>query len=463
MPVPSPEIIQLLATFAPALSAPSYGHALVLLYGTILGSGRRTVTSALRALGRRDETHFTNYHRFFNRAQWSGWVLSKLLLGLLIRFFLAPEAPLLLLIDETLERRRGAKIIYKGWFRDAVQSSANHVTKSLGIRWCCVCLLVEVPWSRRAWALPFVLMPVLSPKTSAQLGKVHRTSVEWAAYLVDKVRRWQPQREIVLVGDGAYAAIELVQQCQAMSVLAPPVKLVSRLRLDAALYDFAEPQVAGKRGPKPKKGVRQASLQARLSDPGTRWQRVTVPWYGGTSKSVEMVSGVSLWWKSGSDPVPLRWVLVRDPAGQLKPAAFFCSDTQDAAVTPEQIVAWFLGRWNIEVTFEEVRAHLGFETQRQWSKRAIERTTPCLFGVFSLVVLMAKVLHPVNLPLAQSAWYSKDEATFSDVLAAVRRHLWSHWMMPEDEKYSRSLVHPDLCLIPRTLWQGLQSVLCHPA
>jgi len=190
-----------------------------------------------------------------------------------------------------------------------------------------------VPWSQRAWALPFVLMPVLSPKTSGQLGKVHRTSVERAAYLVAKVRRWQPQRAIVLVGDGAYAAIELVQQCQAMSVMTAPVKLVSRLRLDAALYDFARPQRASKRGPKPKKGARQVSLQQRLSDPQALWQRVTVEWYGGTAKTVEMVSGVSLWWKSGLDPVPLRWVLVRDPQGQLKPAAFFCSDIQDAAVT----------------------------------------------------------------------------------------------------------------------------------
>jgi len=235
----------------------------------------------LRALGRRDETHFTNYHRFFNRAKWSGWVLSKLLLDLLIGSFLAPGAPLLLLIDETLERRRGAKIVYKGWFRDAVLCSANHLTKSLGIRWCCLCLLVEVPWSQRAWALPFVLMPVLAPKTSAHLDKVHRTSVEGAAYLVQKVRGWQPQREIVVVGDGAYAAIELVQQCQecqALSLMAPQVKLVSRLRLDAALDDFAASQPAGKRGAKPQKGKRQASLQARLDDARTLWQQVTVPW-----------------------------------------------------------------------------------------------------------------------------------------------------------------------------------------
>lgn len=457
MPVPSAEIIQLLATFAPAFSAPSYAHALVLLYGTILAPGRRTVTAALRAVGRSDEAHFTNYHRFFNRAQWSGWVLSQLLLGLLIRFFLTPEAPLLLLIDETLERRRGVKIVYKGWFRDAVLSSANHVTKSLGIRWCCVCLLVPVPWSQRAWALPFVLMPVLAPKTSAQLGKGHRTSVARAAYLVAKVRRWQPQREIVLVGDGAYAAIELVQQCQGLT---QPVKLVSRLRLDAALYDFAGPQPAGKRGPKPKKGARQASLQERLCDPRTRWQRVTVAWYGGQPKELEIVSGVSLWWKSGLDPVPLRWVLVRDPASKLKPAAFFCSDTLDRTITPEQIVVWFLGRWNIEVTFEEVRAHLGFETQRQWSPRAIGRTTPCLFGVFSLVVLMAKVLYPTkeSLPLQQSRWYPKVEATFSDVLAAVRGHLWSHWQ--DDGKYKGSAANPDLCLIPKTLWLGLQAIAC---
>ncbi len=264
-----------------------------------------------------------------------------------------------------------------------------------------------VPWSRRPWALPFLLVPVLSPATSARLHKRHRTSVDWAQVLIAKLRRWQPDREITLVGDGAYAAVALVQHCQRLK---RPVRLVSRLRLDAVLHDEPGPQDPHHRGPKPKKGAGQISLAERLTDPATRWEAVTVPWYGGVDKVLEIVTGVSLWYHRGTDPVRLRWVLVRCPDNTLKPSAFFCSDS---TVSAEHILRGFVGRWNIEVTFEELRAHLGFETQRQWSTRAIERTAPCLFGLFSLIVAMAKTLHPKTLPLRETSWYHKDEATFN--------------------------------------------------
>jgi len=398
MPSASPKIIQLLSIFAISFTAPTWAKALVLLYGTILTPGRRTVTAALRAMGLADDKHFTNYHRVLNRDQWSPWVLSKILLDLIISISLPAGAPLILAIDETLERRRGSKIKYKGWFRDAIRSTANHVSKSLGIRWICLAVLVSVPWSQRLWALPFMVIPALGPKTSAKLEKRHRTIVDWAIIMVRKVRHWQPDREIVLVGDGSYAAVTLVQYCQRRK---QPVKLVSRLRLDARLFDFSGPQPQGKRGPKPKKGARQPKLASRLTNPKTRWQPLKIPWYGGEEKVIEIVTGKSLWHRRGMDPVPIRWVLIRCPEDSFKPEAIFCSDPN---VSAAQIISWFIARWNIEVTFEEMRAHLGFETQRQWSDKAIECTTPCLFGVFSLVVSMATALHPDTLPIRQASW-----------------------------------------------------------
>jgi len=292
-------------------------------------------------------------------------------------------------------------------------------------------------------------LPTLSPKTSAKLNKRHRTLVGWADIMIQKVRRWQPEREIILVGDGSYAAVGLVQRCQRLK---RPVKLVSRLRLDARLFDPPAPQPKSKRGPKPKKGARQPSLAARLADPNTVWEQLPVTWYGGVEKTIEYVTGTSLWHTPGLDPVPIRWVLVRCPEGSFKPAAYFCSDP---TVTAEQILTWFIARWNIEVTFEEARAHLGFETQRQWSDRAIERTTPCLLGLFSLVVLMAKVLHPETLPVRQTAWYPKTEATFSDALAAVRRDLWS------GGNYNMSSSDDDLLLIPRQILFSLLNLACY--
>ena len=134
--------------------------------------------------------------------------------------------------------------------------------------------------------------------------------------------------------------------------------------------------------------------------------------------------------------------------------AFFCSDT---SVLPQPILVFFVGRWNIEVTFEQMRAHLGLETQRHWSKKAIGRTTPCLFGIFSLVVLMAYKLHPRALPRPEYGWYRKGEATFSDVLGAVRAHLWKAM------NYTHSPQQNDLWLIPRALWCQLQQVVCYAA
>jgi hypothetical protein len=288
----------------------------------------------------------------------------------------------------------------------------------------------------------------LGEKTSNSLNKRHRTLVQWAEFMIDKVRRWQPEREIILVGDGSYAAIVLVQRCQRLK---RRVKLVSRLRLDARLFDFPSPQPKSKRGPKPKKGARQLQLAQRLEDPETNWQTLKLMLYG-KEHAIEFISGTSLWHTPGQDPVALRWVLVRCPEGSFEPAAFFCSDTH---ISAKQIIVCFALRWNIEVTFEELRTFLGFETQRQWSDRAIERTTPCLFGIFSLVTIMAKVLYPNELPVRQTSWYLKEDATFSDALAAVRRHLWSHL------NYERSSQNPDLFLIPQAALCSLMDAACY--
>lgn len=449
MPNPSPEIIRLISVFALAFTAPTFAKVLVLIYGTILAPGRRTVTAALRAVGLQDERHFTNYHRVLNRDRWSPWVVSKLLLALIIRVLLPEGAPLLLVIDETLERRRGKRIQYKGWFRDPVRSTTQQVVKALGIRWICLAILVPVPWSRRMWALPFMTVPALGEQTSTRLSKRHRTLVDWADRMMDKVRRWQPDREITLVGDGSYAAVVLVQRCQRLK---KPITLVSRLRLDARLFDFPGPQPRSKRGPKPKKGERQTKLAQRVADPQTAWRSLALLLYGQEHR-LEYVTGMCLWHTPGQDPVPIRWVLVRCPENTFEPMAFFSSNT---TVMPGQIILWASLRWNIEVTFEELRAQLGFETQRQWSVRAIERTTPGLFGLFSLVTLMAKILHPQQLPVRQSSWYVKGEASFSDALAAVRSHLWKG-----SNNYTMSTENPDLQLIPQATLFSLLQAACY--
>ncbi len=450
MPTLSPEIIQVLSTFSIAFTEPAFRKAVTLLVGAILAPGRRTVTSALRSVGLSHELHFTNYHRLLNRDQWSPWVLSQLLLALLIQWLLPHAAPLLLVIDETLERRRGNRIRYKSWFRDPIRSTGKHLTTVLGLRWLVLALLVPVPWSSRLWALPFIVVPALSEETSAKLGKPHRSLVAWAECLLTKVHRWQPERQLILVGDGTYAATRLVRYCQRKGLR---MRLVTRLRSDAKLHAF--PKRRSKFGPAPQKGKREPAPAARFKNRKTKWRGLTLPWYGGQPKKVQVCSGVSLWAKRGEAPVPIRWVLVccpEDPHFKLE--VFCCSDPK---VSVKQLLIWVIARWNIEVTFEEIRAHLGFETQREWSVRATERTTPCLFGLFSLTVVLAKVLHPERLPVQTTSWYQKTEATFSDVLAAVRRQFW------KSANCDRSGMPDDLLLIPKATLDSLVEVACYTA
>jgi hypothetical protein len=447
MPTPSPLIVHLLAPFAVALTRPALAKLAWLVQGAILAPGRRTVCAALAACGLGQCRQFTTFHRFFNRDRWSALWLSHLLVLVLVAAFVAAGEPLVILVDETIERRQGKHIAYPSWFRDPVRSEGARKVPCRGIRWLCACLLVRVPWSARPWALPFFVVPVLAAKLCQRLGKRPRSHVGWTQLLLSRLERWFPGRAIVVVGDGNFMAIDLFERCPPGP---SPTTLVTRMRLDQALYAFPETPAQGRRGRPPKKGRRQRSPAQRLTDPDTGWQWVTLSWYGG-ERRVALATGVALWYTPRHDPVPIRWVLVR-PLPHAKhrfpPAALASSNPRLSAV---EIVQHYLARWNIEVTFAELRAHLGFETQRHWSTRAIGRVTPCLFGLFSLVVLLAKRLHPERLPGRDTSWYQKEEATFSDALAAVRRQLWS----PESVK---SGPETELCLIPQALLTSLQHV-----
>jgi hypothetical protein len=199
------------------------------------------------------------------------------------------------------------------------------------------------------------------------------------------VRRWWPEREIVAVADSAYASLRLLASCRRF--LPRPVTFVTRLRLDAALYDPAPPRRAGQMGRPRLKGERLPTLAVVAEDPSTVWAAATVDdWYGSGERTVEVASATAVWYSTGLPAVPLRWVLVRDPQGEFATQALLCTDL---GASPEQILGWFILRWQMETTFQEARRHLGVETQRQWSEKAIRRTTPALFGLFSLVTLFA--------------------------------------------------------------------------
>src|SRR3954469_3866011 len=254
--------LSVLTPFAVAFTAPTFRHVQVLVAGTILASGRRTVAAALRAVGLGEERRFTTYHRVLNRGVWSALVLSRILLDLLVRTFLAPDAPLELVVDGTLERRRGRKVAWRRRFHDATRSQSGHVITSDGIHWVCVMVLVPVPWSRRRWALPFLAIPTFTPAISARLGKPHRTAPERTEGLIRLIRRWQPDRTIPVVGDSGFAVLRLAPVCNAARV-----RLISRLVLNAQLYDPPPVRPASTPGVKPQKGPRQPKLCDPLGVP----------------------------------------------------------------------------------------------------------------------------------------------------------------------------------------------------
>jgi hypothetical protein len=442
----------LLRPFAPLFSKRVWAHVHVLLAGAILAPAQRTVTAALRVVGLGASPHFQRYHRVLNRASWSALAASRVLLRLLVATFL-PNGPLVVGVDETLERRMGAQIAAKGVYRDAVRSSHNHFVKATGLRWVTLMLLVSIPWANRVWALPFLTALAPSERYHAERGRRHKALTDWAWQLLLVVRRWWPERAIVAVADSGYAALTLLARCQA---LRQPITVITRLRLDAALYTPAPPRQPHQNGRPRKKGTRLPTLAAQATESTTAWTPLTVAqWYGEGERTVEIVSETAVWYHTGLPPVAIRWVLIRDPTEHFATQALLCTDP---GVPPQQIIAWFVRRWQMETTFAEARRHLGVETQRQWTDKAIRRTTPVLLGLFSLVALLA---HPQltqqDAPIRRAAWYRKNAPTFADALAIVRRTIWTH------EGFRMSGDAGELIKVPRVLLERLTETLCYVA
>lgn len=420
------DYLNLIQVFAPYFSKLVWEHAQVVLLGALLVPGQRTVTAVLRIMGLSAEKQFQTYHRVLNRAVWSSWALSRKLLELLIQTFV-PRGPVICGLDDTIERRRGAKIKAKGIYRDPVRSSHSHFVKASGLRWLSLMLLAPVPWAKRTWALPFLTCLAPSERFYATKPRAHKKLTDWARQMVKQVRRWLPERRLVIVADSSFAVISWLF---GLTQLPGELCLIVRFRLDAALYAPAPQRKPGTVGRPRKKGTRLPTLQQVAENQRTKWQRVMLPdWYGTGRRVVEIVSNTAIWFHSGHPPLPIRWVVIRDPKGKFRTQALLSTDLN---LAPVQMIKWFVLRWQLEVTFHETREHLGVETQRQWSDLAIVRTTPALLALFSLVTLIAhQHAQRRKLPIRQAAWYHKTQPTFSDALALVRHQIWQQECFPQ--------------------------------
>lgn len=440
-----------IGVFVPVFSRPVWQHVKVLLTGAVLAPGKRTVTAMLQIMGRSATSDFQTYHRVLNRAVWSPLTASRLLLRLLVAVCI-PRGVVVVGLDDTIERRRGEQIKAKGIYRDPVRSSQAYFVKVSGLRWLACMVLLPLSWANRVWALPFLTVLCPSERFYEQRGRRHQTLTERAWQMIRLVGRWLPGRDLVFVADSSFAALELLDKVATL----PRASVITRLRLDAALYDPPPPRKPKTMGRPRLKGKRRPTLEAVLADKRTQWTTLRVEqWYGKGPREVEVATDTAVWYHTGKPPVAIRWVLIRDPQEDFKPQALLSTNL---AYTPEQILPWFVRRWTMEVTFEEARAHLGMETQRQWNDRAIARTTPALLSLYSIVTLTAHLLLDKGATCVRStAWYRKTRPTFSDALALVRQQLWDHL------HFSMSQQETDMIKIPRALFERFIDAVCYAA
>ena len=454
MPTLPEVMVTLLLPFEPLFDPRTWRKAQLLTVGAILSPGKRTVSSALNILGVGQRGDFATFHHVLNRARWSPLHLSRALLFLLLRQLCPPAEPLVFGIDETVERRWGRKIAAKGRYRDPVRSTDDRVVITPGLQWVSLMLLTHIGWAGRYWALPFLTALVPSHRYDRRRNRRHKTFTDYARQMLVCLRRWLPDRDLVLVGDGGYAKREFLRFCQDMS---KPIVVVTKLRKDASLYQPAPPRRPGQMGRPRVVGARLPSPAAVLDDPATQWTTCRATGSDGNATIVQLASGVAVWYVGGKPLVPMRWVVVKDFGERLKPCALLCTDTE---AEPLRILRWYMLRWQVEVTFEELRAHLGMETQRQWSDQAIARTTPALAGLFSVVTLAADVLIERQggvVPRA-TAWYAKTSPTFADAIALVRRYIWA-----QQGTITTSEREPELIKVPRLLFRRMLDSLAYAA
>jgi hypothetical protein len=470
----------LIRPFAPAFTRPSFARFVLLLVGTIVTFGRRTVSRVLWTLGRAADGagHPSSFHRFFSRARWSLWPLARALSAAVLEL-LPHDAPVMLAVDDTVFGHRGKRVYGKGCHRDAVRSphDPTRVVRKWGHKWVVLAVLVPLPFAARRWALPVLCALYRVPRVDQELGRRHKTPCDLARGLVSAMLHWFPDRRFVLLGDGAFASHDLAWFCHRHR---ERLTLIARGRKDMNLHALPKPDDAkppcrqtlwrrrkgicrprghkGKKLPSPADTVAAARSAGGLAPGGRVLPTATVRWYGQSRRELEVLSGCGGWYRGRGNGtgalVPVRWLYTHDPQTG-KEDWFFCTDP---AYAPLAVVEDFAGRWSIEVTFEEGRAHLGWETTRQRCERSVLRCGPCLIGLFSLIALIfARLWRERAGERGRGHWswthqtpcYQKAEPTFADALYAVRRVLWDGCLLKHVLGPRRVTTLP--CRVKRTL------------
>ncbi len=433
----------LLGQFAPVFLQPTYQRFLVLIVAATLTTGRRTISNLLRALPGLAPGDPSSYHRVLSKRRWSSLRLARILAKFILDHGVG-DGPVSLAGDDTVAEHRGSKVHGKGCHRDPVRSTHAFTAYRWGHKWVVLTILVKFPFAVRLWALPVLValyrcaekVPAEGkPKAKKVKDKAkamakqrarrktstskrrHKTPSELMRQLLAVLIHWFPDRQFVFAGDGGYGTHALARFAHRHQ---GHLSLVSLFYPDANLYD-PPPEVVGKRNGRPrKKGDKRPSPEAVVAATSER-TALDVAWYGGGRRDVEAVSGTGQWYKGGEGLVPVSWVFVRDRTGTHRDSYLFSTDL---ALTPQQVIETYTGRWSIETTFQELRAYLGLETTRGWKERTVLRAAPCLFGLYSVVTLLYAGLPSETGRSGAVIYRGKTEMAFSDAITAVRRQMW---------------------------------------
>jgi DDE superfamily endonuclease/putative transposase ISC1217 len=416
-----PEALPLLHQFAPVFSEPTYRRFTLLLFAAILTTGRRTIANLLRTVGSLAQGHASSYQRVLSQARWSGLRLAAALCRFLLRHFWT-TGRIRLVGDDTVSEHRGKKVYGKARHRDAVRSSHAYTAYRYGHKWVVLAVLVSFPFASRPWALPVLVALYRCQEDNRRRRRPHKTPAELMQLLLRILLRWFPERHFVFAGDSGYGSHEMARFSQRSQ---GRLALVSRFYADANLYE-PPPLVPDKKphGRPRKKGAKAPSPeQVVAAAPRTR---LNVAWYGGGRRVVEVVTGIGHWYKSGAGLVAVRWVYVHDLTGTHRDDYLYSTDLR---LTAQHMIEEYTGRWNIETTFQEMRAYLGLETTRGWSPQTVLRAEPCLFGLYTVVALLYWQLPSATQEDWQVVWLGKETMAFSDAITAVRRWLWTDWVL----------------------------------
>jgi DDE superfamily endonuclease len=423
MPSIANDALPVLTLFAPAFTPATFARVQLLVVACILTTGRRTIANLLRIVPHRVQGSSSSYHRVLSQTQWSSLQLACALTHFVIRHLL-PTGLITLVGDDTVDGHKGKKVYGKARHRDPVRSTKSYTAWRYGHKWVVLGVLVRFPFATRPWALPVLVALYRSEEQNRQRQRPHRTPAQLMCRLLRLMLLWFPDRQFLFVGDAGYGTHEVARFAHRHRAR---LTLVSKFHPDANLYGpppaykgKGRPRVKGRRRAKPKAAVARAR----------RRQRLQVGWYGDGTRRVEAVTGTGHWYKAGRGLVPVRWVFVHDLDGTHRDEYFF---TTDPTLQPKAVIGYYTARWNIETTFQELRAYLGLETTRGWCAPTVLRAAPCLFGLYTVVALLYEQLPAEAQGAGGVDWVGKEEVTFSDAITAVRRWLWANWVFAKGD------------------------------